>query len=89
MRRMKFIDRGDRVAFLMQSHVGLELRSDTRCPVLVVRARQATTFEPTDLVRLAAIDRVQLREVDAGHDLIGEDPAAFVAELSDWLQASF
>lgn len=64
---------------------GLDELADTRCPVLIVRARKSAIFKPEDLTRFGSMERLQIREIDSGHDVIGEAPATFIAELSDWL----
>ena len=64
---------------------GLDELADTRCPVLIVRAKKSANFKPDDLARLGSMERLEIREIDAGHDVIGEAPAAFVAALGDWL----
>lgn len=64
---------------------GLDELADTRCPVLIVRARKSAMFKPEDLTRLGSMQRLEIREIDTGHDVIGEAPAAFAAALSDWL----
>ena len=64
---------------------GLNELADTRCPVLIVRARKSAMFKPEDLTLLRSMERVQIREIDSGHDVIGEASAAFVVEMSGWL----
>ena len=64
---------------------GLDELADTRCPVLILRARKSALFKPEHLTRLGSMERVDIREIDSGHDVIGEAPAAFVAGLKEWL----
>lgn len=65
---------------------GFDELADVRCPVLVIRARKSPIFKPEALTRLGSMERVEIREVDSGHDVIGEAPAAFLAELRGWLR---
>lgn len=64
---------------------GLDALADTRCPVLVIRAKKSPLFKAEDLERLGLIDRLEIREIDSGHDVAGEAPDALVTELNDWL----
>lgn len=64
---------------------GFDELADTRCPVLVIRATKSPIFKAEDLTRLSSIERLELREVDTGHDVAGEAPAAFIAVLRNWL----
>ncbi|HKT16157.1 MAG TPA: alpha/beta hydrolase [Allosphingosinicella sp.] len=65
---------------------GLDELADVRCPILVIRAKRSPIFKPEDLAHLGSIDRLELREIDSGHDVVGEAPDAFVAAMSDWLR---
>ena len=62
--------------------------ADVQCPVLIVRARKSAMFKLEDLARLRTMEQLDIREIDSGHDVIGEAPAAFIAELSNWLLRS-
>lgn len=65
---------------------GWDELADVRCPILVIRAKRSPNFKPEDLARLESTDRLELREIDSGHDVVGEAPTEFVAAVSGWLQ---
>lgn len=64
---------------------GFDELADTRCPVLVIRATKSPIFKPEDLTRLASVEGLALREIESGHDVVGETPEAFVTAVTDWL----
>ena len=76
---------GDPVAALVPAG-GFEELANARRPVLVIRAGKSPIFTPEALTRLRSTEGVEIREVDSGHDVVGEAPAAFLAALSDWLR---
>ena len=80
-----FMSHGGGAGVPLVPRQGYEELADARCPVLIIHAAKSPLFKPEDLTRLDTMDRVEIREIDSGHDVIGEAPAAFVAALRDWL----
>ena len=63
-----------------------QILGEVRCPTLVVRGSRSDMFaaETTDKMR-AANPRIELVEVEAGHNIPGENPAALAAAIRTFL----
>lgn len=64
---------------------GFEELSDTRCPVLIIRAKKSSRFSDEDVERIRANNASDVIAIDSGHDVVGEAPELFVTELRQWL----
>jgi pimeloyl-ACP methyl ester carboxylesterase len=58
------------------------------CPILALRGRQSDMFAPETMPKLrAANPRVQLVELDGGHNIAGDNPAGLIAAVRPFLAA--
>jgi pimeloyl-ACP methyl ester carboxylesterase len=58
-----------------------------RCPTLVVRGTRSDMFAPETAVRVRSANaNITLVEVDAGHDVAGDNPDALLAEAGKFLE---
>jgi pimeloyl-ACP methyl ester carboxylesterase len=63
-----------------------QLLGEVRCPVLSVRGKRSDMYAPETVAKMkAANPRLQVVEVDAGHDIAGENEAALLQELKKWI----
>jgi pimeloyl-ACP methyl ester carboxylesterase len=59
---------------------------EVRCPILSVRGRRSDMYAAETVAKMkAANPRLEVVEVDAGHDIAGENPAALVEVLKKWI----
>jgi pimeloyl-ACP methyl ester carboxylesterase len=59
---------------------------EVRCPILALRGRQSDMFAPETMPKLrAANPRVQLVELDGGHNIAGDNPDGLVAAVRSFL----
>jgi pimeloyl-ACP methyl ester carboxylesterase len=57
-----------------------------RCPILSVRGKRSDMYAPETVAKMkAANPRLDVVEVDAGHDIAGENEAALVEVLRKWI----
>jgi len=63
-----------------------QLIGEVRCPVLSVRGRRSDMYAAETAAKMkAANPRLEVVEVDAGHDVAGENEAGLVEVLEKWL----
>lgn len=63
------------------------LIAEVRCPILSVRGARSDMYAPETREKMkAANPRLQVVEVDAGHNIAGEDPAGLVKALQAFLK---
>jgi pimeloyl-ACP methyl ester carboxylesterase len=63
-----------------------QLIGEVRCPVLSVRGRRSDMYAPETVAKMkAANPRLEVVEVDAGHDVAGENEKGLVQELGRWI----
>ena len=63
-----------------------QILGDVRCPTLVVRGTSSDMFAAASVEKVrAANPRIELREVEAGHNIPGQNPAALAAEIQSFL----
>ena len=66
-----------------------QLIGDVRCPILSLRGARSDMYAAETAAKMrAANPRLQVVEVDAGHNIAGDNPAAFVAAVQKFLEAS-
>jgi pimeloyl-ACP methyl ester carboxylesterase len=60
-----------------------QLLGEVRCPILSMRGSRSDMYAPETVAKMkAANPRLQVVEVDAGHNIAGENPAGFLKEIS-------
>ncbi len=65
-----------------------QILGEVSCPVLALRGRQSDMFAPETMPKLrAANPRVQLVELDGGHNIAGDNPAGLIAAVRPFLAA--
>ncbi len=63
-----------------------QLIGEVRCPILSMRGARSDMYAPETREKMkAASPRLQLAEVDAGHNIAGENPRGFLAALRPFL----
>ena len=63
-----------------------QLLGEVRCPLLSVRGTKSDMYAPETVARMkAANPRLEVVEVDAGHDIAGENEPALVEVLRKWI----
>jgi pimeloyl-ACP methyl ester carboxylesterase len=63
-----------------------QLLGEVRCPVLSVRGRRSDMYAPETVAKMkAANPRMEVVEVDAGHDIAGDNEKGLVQELGRWI----
>ena len=63
-----------------------QVLADIRCPTLVVRGARSDMFAAATIPRVAAANRrIQLVEVDAAHNVAGDNPEAFDRAVGGFL----
>jgi pimeloyl-ACP methyl ester carboxylesterase len=66
-----------------------QLIGEVRCPILSMRGSRSDMYAAETAEKMkAANPRLQVVEVDAGHDIAGENPAGFLAAFEKWEKAS-
>jgi esterase len=66
-----------------------QLVGEARCPVLSMRGARSDLYAAETVAKMkAANPRLQVAEVDAGHDIAGENPEGFLAALRTWERLS-
>jgi pimeloyl-ACP methyl ester carboxylesterase len=61
------------------------LISEVRCPILSMRGARSDMYAPETAPKMkAANPRLQVAEVDAGHNIAGENPQGFLAAFQNW-----
>jgi pimeloyl-ACP methyl ester carboxylesterase len=62
------------------------LIGEVRCPILSVRGTRSDMYAPETAARMkAANPRLQVVEVDAGHDIAGDNEQGLIQELRGWI----
>ena len=65
-----------------------QILGEVSCPILALRGRQSDMFAPETMPKLrAANPRVQLVELDGGHNIAGDNPAGLIAAVRPFLAA--
>jgi len=63
-----------------------QLIGELRCPILSVRGARSDMYAAETAQKMkGANPRLQVAEVDAGHDIAGENPGALVEVLKKWI----
>ena len=63
-----------------------QLIGEVRCPILSVRGRRSDMYAPETVAKMkSANPRLEVVEVDAGHDIAGENETALVEVLRKWI----
>jgi pimeloyl-ACP methyl ester carboxylesterase len=63
-----------------------QVLGEVRCPILSVRGMRSDMYAPETVAKMeAANPHLLVAEIDAGHDLAGDNPAALVKELKKWM----
>jgi pimeloyl-ACP methyl ester carboxylesterase len=63
-----------------------QLLGELRCPVLSMRGARSDMYAPETRDKMkAANPRIQVAEVDAGHNIAGENPQGFLGALNPFL----
>jgi esterase len=63
-----------------------QVLADVRCPALVVRGARSDMFALETVAKMQAANaRMRVLEVDAGHNVAGENPAGFLAAVRPFL----
>jgi pimeloyl-ACP methyl ester carboxylesterase len=61
------------------------LIAEVRCPILSLRGARSDMYAPETVHKMkAANPRLQVAEVDAGHDIAGDHPQGFLAAVKKW-----
>jgi len=62
------------------------LLGEVRCPILSMRGARSDMYAPETADKMrAANPRLAVVEVDAGHNIVGDNLAGFLAALNDFL----
>ena len=62
-----------------------QLIGEVRCPMLSLRGTRSDMYAPETAPKMkAANPRLQVAQVDAGHNIAGENPQGFLAALKRW-----
>jgi esterase len=62
-----------------------QLIGEVRCPILSLRGARSDMYAPETARKMqAANPRLRVVEVDAGHNIAGENPQGFLAALKKW-----
>ncbi len=63
-----------------------QLLGEVRCPILSMRGTRSDMYAPETVAKMkAANPRLQVAEVDAGHNIAGENPHAFLEALEKFM----
>ena len=64
-----------------------QLIGEVRCPILSLRGTRSDMYAPETVAKMkAANPRLQVVEVDAGHNIAGENPQGFLQAMSSFLR---
>lgn len=64
-----------------------QLIGEVRCPILSLRGTRSDMYAPETMAKMkAANPRLQVAEVDAGHNIAGENPRGFLAAIQPFLE---
>lgn len=64
-----------------------QVLGEVRCPVLSLRGSRSDMYAPETKDKMrAANSRAQVREVDAGHNIAGDNPDGFLKEMDSFLE---
>jgi esterase len=65
-----------------------QLIGEVRCPILSLRGKRSDMYAPETAQKMkAANPRLELVEIDAGHNVAGDNPGAFVAAMRTFLSS--
>jgi pimeloyl-ACP methyl ester carboxylesterase len=65
-----------------------QLIGEVRCPILSLRGKRSDMYAPETMQKMKdANARLQVVEVDAGHDIGGENPSGYIAAVKPFLQS--
>jgi pimeloyl-ACP methyl ester carboxylesterase len=63
-----------------------QLIGEVRCPILSVRGKRSDMYAPETVAKMkAANPRLEVVEVDAGHDIAGDNEESLLQELRGWI----
>ena len=63
-----------------------QLIGEVRCPILSLRGKRSDMYAPETMDKMkAANPRLQVAEVDAGHDIGGENPQGYVSAVQPFI----
>jgi pimeloyl-ACP methyl ester carboxylesterase len=61
------------------------LIGEVRCPILSLRGTRSDMYAPESVQKMqAANPRLQVVEVDAGHNIAGKNPQGFLQAVKTW-----
>jgi len=64
-----------------------QLLGEVRCPILSLRGKRSDMYAPETMAKMrAANSNLRVIEVDAGHNIAGENPAGFVAAVREFIE---
>ena len=64
-----------------------QLLGEVRCPILSLRGKRSDMYASETMAKMrAANPRLEVFEVDAGHNIAGENPAGFIAAVRGFLE---
>ena len=64
-----------------------QLLGEVRCPILSLRGKRSDMYAPETMAKMrAANPKLNVVEVDAGHNIAGENPGGFLAALRGFLK---
>lgn len=65
------------------------LIGEVRCPILSLRGTRSDMYAPETMQKMKAANaRLQVTEVEAGHDIAGENPGGFVKAMKSFLESN-
>jgi esterase len=65
-----------------------QLIGEVRCPILSLRGKRSDMYAPETAQKMKAENpRLELVEIDAGHNVAGDNPGAFVAAMRTFLSS--
>jgi pimeloyl-ACP methyl ester carboxylesterase len=63
-----------------------QLIAEVRCPILSVRGARSDMYAPETVGKMkAANPRLEVAEIDAGHDLAGDNPGSLLDAIRPFL----
>jgi pimeloyl-ACP methyl ester carboxylesterase len=63
-----------------------QLIGEVRCPILSMRGTRSDMYAPETVAKMkAANPRLQVAEVDAGHNIAGENKDGFLSAMNQFL----
>jgi pimeloyl-ACP methyl ester carboxylesterase len=64
-----------------------QLLGEVRCPILSLRGKRSDMYAPETMAKMrTANPNLRVVEVDAGHNIAGENPAGFIAAVREFLE---